>query len=341
MTAFRRRRSQTFAVPRLDLFPSHAHPVEQQLQMVLWVRNRIIAREWSVSWFGRGACAAQLVPHIGRHRKIEIGQNDCPFVQIGHNAQQPRQRRCRARHTSCHNGRAGRRSFPAFGCEVEQSIPARSRIQPVPFLQAAKPFRLYSRKHTQAVLPMAGQRSEEVKHCIADKLFRANSFDQKPVHRRAGFSCETKQSGACGGVFPHGPGDQVRQGEQATLRINGRWNVRTERIEQRAQRFIEIKVADNRHARHQQTRIALLSRVTDEGFGNGAARAAARQQERQACEAEFRFRVSRHQSCNKCIGEAAVGGNRIDLGPNPLSHRSMHLPLGEYGLGCRLHTSGQ
>ena len=76
-------------------------------------------------------------------------------------------------------------------------------------------------------------------------------------------------------------------------------------------------------------------------FYIGAARAAARQQESQACEAEFRFRVSRHESCNKCIGEAAVGGNRIDLGPNPLSHRSMHLPLGEYGLGCRLHTSGQ
>ena len=107
------------------------------------------------------------------------------------------------------------------------------------------------------------------------------------------------------------------------------------------QKLIEIKVADNRHARHQQTRIALLSRVTDEGFENGAARAAARQQERQACEAEFRSRVSRHQPSNQRIGEAAVGGDRIDLRPNPLSHRSMHLPLGEYGLGCRLHTSGQ
>ena len=61
------------------------------------------------------------------------------------------------------------------------------------------------------------------------------------------------------------------------------WNAGAERIKQRPERFVEIEVADHRHARHEQP----LPRQANEGLGHRPHGARARQEQRQPGEADL------------------------------------------------------
>ena len=74
------------AVPRLDLAARDPHPVEQQLEVILRMRHRVAARERGLL-LGRPG-AAELVPHLGRHRQVEVGQDHRALRQLGNDAQQ-------------------------------------------------------------------------------------------------------------------------------------------------------------------------------------------------------------------------------------------------------------
>ena len=122
MAAFGLRRGDATAMPRLHFLACDPHAVEQQLEVVLRMRHRILACERRGAGFGRRPGAAQFVPHRLRHGEIEIGQDHRPLIAIGDHSQQPRKRRCGAGHARSDDGRFGRRSTPARGGPVEQAI---------------------------------------------------------------------------------------------------------------------------------------------------------------------------------------------------------------------------
>ena len=71
------------AVPRLHLCAVDAHAVEQQLQVILRVGDRVVLAERRVV---RPAGGAELVPHRIRHREVEIGQDHRALRQFADGA---------------------------------------------------------------------------------------------------------------------------------------------------------------------------------------------------------------------------------------------------------------
>jgi hypothetical protein len=157
MAAFGLRRGDATAMPRLHFLACDPHAVEQQLEVVLRMRHRILACERRGAGFGRRPGAAQFVPHRLRHGEIEIGKDHRPLIAIGDHSQQPRKRRCGAGHARSDDGGFGRRSTPARGGPVEQAIAPSCRVERIPLLQLFQPLGLNSCKEMEAALPVIGQ----------------------------------------------------------------------------------------------------------------------------------------------------------------------------------------
>ena len=321
MATLGRRGGQALAVPRLHFLPPDAHAIEQQLEMVLRVSHSIVACERRIARLRCCTRPAQFVPHRLGYGEIEIGQDDSAVFQIGDDPQQLRQRRRRAGHTGSDDGCFRRIVFPPPSGPFEQAVAPRGGIKQPLARKLLLPQDLDCREIPQAVLPVGGQIGINARHRIIQQVCGIDIFHQEPIHRRPRLPREAQQGCPLGCAFAHHAGQELRQFEQAPLRINGRRYVRRAQwVEQRPERFIEVEIADHRHARHQQPRSAHFARVTDEGFGNRPARTAARHQHRQPRQPEFGIDIARDEPRNQRIGETAMRGDRINLRLCALSH---------------------
>ncbi len=193
-------------------------------------------------------------------------------------------------------------------------------------------------------------------HAILEQFTGRDAFDQQPVHRRAQFARLPQTRGGQKAVLLRVAGivrlQQARQFEPAAGRIGGWRNGRarlTDRIEQRAERFVEIEIADHRHARQQQP----APGSPDERLGYGARGAAARQQEGELGQTEAGVAIARDQPGDQRIGKSAMRGDRVYLRaasahfprprPRPCSHICISVPPARLRWGrslraCRLRT---
>ena len=268
--------------------------------------------------FFAGAGLAQGVPHLGLQRQVKIGQHHGALRQIGHGAQQPRNRR-RGRGDPGSDHRMGRRiGAPRLRRMGQQQVAPHRGIHLPARIQFELPAHLHPREQAQAVLPVLGQFGQ---HVDRQQLLGADLFGGQPIER-LGQAARLAQQ-AC--LAPHDAqrgqflAQDLGQAQQAQHRIAGRWRhgSAAKGIEQRAERLVQIEIAHHRHARQQQP----ATRGTDECLGQVAHRALAGQQQRQPGQAERVFAVARDQSRDQRIGKSPVRGNGIDAGPGGAGHQ--------------------
>ncbi len=170
---------------------------------------------------------------------------------------------------------------------------------------------------------MLRQLADDAAHRIGHQLLRPDALDQQPVHRPADVEGPAQQRRALARRIAIDLAEDIRQPQPAPHRIGGGRNVGPgiERVEQRAQRLVEIEIAHHRHARQQQAPKAIAARQPHESLGHGARGAAAGQQQGQPGEAGVGLGIARDQPGGERIGKAAVRGDGIELWPGPLSHR--------------------
>ena len=112
LAALRWRGGEPGAMPQLDLAALHAHAVEQQLEVILRVRHRVVPSERRIAKLVGRTGYTERVPDVVIEREIEIGQNHRAVRQFGNHPQQVGQRRRRAGHPGGDQRMAGRRLLP-------------------------------------------------------------------------------------------------------------------------------------------------------------------------------------------------------------------------------------
>ena len=343
--AGRFRRRDPAPVPRLHLRPVDAHPVQQQLQVILRMGDGIIGTEHRAARFTGSARAAQFVPRPGAHLAVEIGQDHRPFGQFGNDAQQPRQRGRGAGDTGSDDRMTRRIVLPAPRSAIEQQVAPGCGIHLAAGGQFGLPADIDPREQADRTLPVLRHAGHAVEHGIGQQIGGFLFLDQQTVHRPRHFAGQIKPRPARQRLHPLARallGNQAVKRQPAAHRIAGGRNVgRAQRIKRGAQFLVKIEIAHRDHARHQQPALARFARVADEGFGQGARRAARRDEQRQAGKAETRLAVTRHQTGDECIGKPAVRGNRIDQGAGAarLSHAARPPRSGGSPAACRPRTT--
>ena len=306
----RRRSGDTGTVPRLDFTPRHAHPVQQQLQMVLRVGHCIIEAKWRIASLLRGAGHAEPIPDLRIEGKVEVGENHCAARQFRDHPEQPRQGRRSAGDACGHDRICGRIFAPAPGRMVEQQIAPGCGIDLAASRELRLPDHLRLGKITNRPAPMFGLIADNADHPLGQQLLRTNSLGQQPVHRPPGLKGLAQQGCPVRGFIAHDFAQDISQPQPAPDRIGGRWNVRsgTQRIEQRAERLVNIKIADHCHSGQEQAAL----RQANKGLGYDPHRPSAGQKQGKPGKADVALRIAGDQSSNQRIGKAAMRGDRIE-----------------------------
>ena len=166
---------------------------------------------------------------------------------------------------------------------------------------------------------MPGQIAHDPGHAFIQQRAQFDPFDRQPVHRPGHLARQAQQTRGLGSLLAHLGGDQFGQPQPAPRRIGrGRHlGPGAQRIEQRPQRFVQIKVAHHRHARQQHA----SARQPDKRLGHDPLCAAGGKQQGQPGQAEVRIRIARDQPRHQRVGKAPVRGDRIDLQGATISHR--------------------
>ncbi len=162
---------------------------------------------------------------------------------------------------------------------------------------------------------MLGQIASQVEHGIGEQAFRRDLLGQQAIEGPAHLEGEAQQGAPPRRILAHFFPDQLGEPEPAPRRRGGGRDrlSRAQTVEQRAEPFVEIEIADHDHAREQQATCTRLPRMTDKGLGHRARGARTGQQQGQAGKAETVFGVARDQPRDQRIGKAAMRGDRIDL----------------------------
>ena len=233
---------------------------------------------------------------------------------------------------------------PAARSMVEQAVAAGRGVEQPALIQHGEPALLDAGEEPQRSLPVPGKIAHQIQHRLPQQVFRSHVLDQQPIHRRPGFARQPQQRRPAGGGLAKFLRDDPRQREHPVQGIDRRRHiVRTQRIEQGAERLVEIEVAHHRHARHQQPGGTALARVAHERFGDGATRAAAGDEQGQSCKTKAGVLVTRHQPGDQRVGEPAMRRDRIDLrhparSRRAVSHPAAPVPWGRYAAACRPRT---
>ncbi len=343
VAAFWRSLAETRAVPRLHFVARDPQPVEQQLQVVLRVRHRVVAPDRRVG-IAR-ARRAELVPRLGGQRQVEVGKHHRAGRHPRDPPQQRRQPLRGAGDPGRHDRRFGRRLAPALCGMAEKLVEPVGRVDFAARLQLREPTILHRNEQPQPALPVIGEIAEQPEDALLPKLLGPDLLDQQPVHRPRHFLGEPQQRRP----LQVGPlvADQLRQPQPAVGHVYRRRDLRPrpKRVEQRSERLVEVEIADHRHPRHQQSlsrgRRRALARVPDERLGHRADRAPARQQQRQPGQPEIGLGVARHEPGHERIGKPAVRGDRVDFRASGLSHRPVPPRSGGSPRACRPRTTAR
>ena len=175
-------------MPRLDLGAVHAHPVEQQLQVVLRVGQRVGAPDRRSAGLSGLAGETQIVPHLVIEREVEIGQDHRAVFELADRTQQLRQRGRGAGDPRSNNGLGWRVFPPAPGGMLEQAIAPGGRIDLAALVEQGEPVRLDRRKQTGRILPVVGELGKKGEHALLEQLSGRDSLDQQAIHRACDFA---------------------------------------------------------------------------------------------------------------------------------------------------------
>ena len=276
--------------------------------MILRVGHCVVARKWRiVSGLGRPR-HAQCVPHVCIEREIEVGQDHPAPGQARHHAQQPRHRGRGAGHPGGEY-RVQRWIFaPAPRGVIEQAVAAFGRIDLAAPVQYCLPFALERGEQVSVGLPVPGKIGKQIAHPVREQVARGNAFHRQPIDAACDVARQAEQSRRRGRSVIRLLAQHFSQAKPARRGIACGRDVcpRTDRIEQCAQCFVKIEIADYRHAREQQSGPA----GPHERLGQRPHRALARQHQRQSRQPEARFGIARDQPRNERIGETAMRGDR-------------------------------
>jgi len=292
------------------------------------MRHRIAACEYRPARLVGLPGPAKFAPCFLAHRQVEIGQDHRTLRKIGNHPQQPRERWGGTGHARGHDRSCRRRFAPFARRTFEQQIAPCGRVNLAPLVQPRPPALLNPGEQADGVLPVVRERADLVQHRIAQQIIRRDLFGEQSVHGGGQFAREAKQRGI-GWQLPalglHFGAQHPGQFEPAPRRFDRRRDVAgAERVDQRAQRLIEIEIAHQRHSRHQQAGPSALSRMPDKGLAHRTRSAAAGQQQCQPGKPELFIEIARDQPRNQCVGKSAMRGDRIDAWARagPLSHAS-------------------
>ena len=129
---------------------------------------------------------------------------------------------------------------------------------------------------------MLCQIANQIKDGIAQQVVRSDFFGNQAVHGRAELTGQIEQHWSVRRLVAQFQFDQSRQCQPTPRRFDSRRYIfGGQGIEERTQRFVEVEITDDNHARHQKATLPLCPEMADEGFGKGAAGTGARDQQRQ------------------------------------------------------------
>jgi hypothetical protein len=111
----------------------------------------------------------------------------------------------------------------------------------------------------RAVPPMPGLLAHQRHDFIREQGFGRDALHREAVHRLPGLPGAAQQGGTLGGLIAFDLADQRGQTQPARGGIGGGRHIGAiQRIEQSAQRLVQIKVAQHHHARQQQAAHGIL-----------------------------------------------------------------------------------
>lgn len=280
--ARRRRGAGTGAVPRRHFLAGDAHAVQQQLEVILRVRHRVMGPERRVLRPGRIAGGAEFLPDVLRQREVEVGQHHAALGQFAHHPQQFRQRGRSAGDARRDDREDRRRQAPFAGGMLEQLVAPLRRVDLAARRQFRQPVLLHFQESTGVVGPVAGEFADHADHPLAHQVERGDPLDQQAVHRPAQFPRTAQQRRALARRIAVDFAQVMGQPQPAAGGIGSRRDVRrAERVEQRSQRLVKVEIAHHHHARQQQAGRLDAARMAHEGLGHRAHGAAAGQQQGQ------------------------------------------------------------
>ena len=133
----------------------------------------------------------------------------------------------------------------------EQLVAPLGRIDLAARGKFAEPMGLKRGEQVRGFAPVIGKIADDPCYPLAQQGAQVDPFNRQPVHRPRGFVGKAQQPRWPGRLLTHRFAQQLGQPQPAPNRIAGRrdFGPRAQRIEQRAQRLVEIEIAHHRHAR--------------------------------------------------------------------------------------------
>jgi len=157
---------------------------------------------------------------------------------------------------------------------------------------------------------MFGQFRRQAQHNFGKHVLRLHALDQQTVDTLGNAARLTQQRRFARSLVTQFGAEKKPKLQQAIDRVHGLGNgcTFTDRVEQRAERFIKVEVTHNGHARQQQ---AIAAR-THERLGHRAYRTLAGQKQSQPRKAKTVFAITRDQAGDERIGKAPMRRDRPD-----------------------------
>ena len=200
-----------------------------------------------------------------------------------------------------------RLGLPAPCCLIEQLVAPDRGINLAPHGQLRQPLDLDPGKGAGRILPVLGQIADDPGDAILEQILQRDAFYRQPVHRPPSLKRQSQQAGGLDVLVSEFGAEQFGQPQPAADRIGGWWNLcpAAQRIEQRAQCLIQIKIANHCHPRQQHP----ATRKPHKCLGHDPLGAAVGQQQGQPGEAQILVGVAWDQPGDQRIGKAAVRGD--------------------------------
>jgi hypothetical protein len=292
--------------PPFDFAAPDAHPLQQELQMVLRMRlhrGTAAAGDWI------GLMRPQRLPFALRHLRVEARQHH-------HSPRQPRHRAEQSRHGRRRRGDArggdetwGRLHGPAFCHRREQPVAALGQVDAAAVLEQGRPVVEDHRQPVQRLLPVQ-RKVRQVRGELAQPA-RLHLLDQQLIEGAGEIGREAERLGR---VDParHVLLDQPGEQHQPLDRLDRRRNPLPlpQRLQGAADPLVQLRVADRHEPRQQESALG----APHEGIRDRPRRAVVRHQDQATGEPCLVVAVARDQARRERIGKGPVRRDGVDGG---------------------------